>query len=188
MRNGYFFGLWVAFLRHALHSLHPSFLIIKFSALYSCPCGQWVFARCLAPLAKPPTANPFLQCLRSGFITSDNGNPFSILAFMLSPFIPSCLATSATKRSTPSTRYTTVHSRLEDCSLREAHRQLSFEYPRLLFILSSVYLGGLSPISLTNLWKSVFHSSHTVMPRPPYLWYDGLFVFLQRSSILCHTE
>jgi len=158
-----------------------------FSGEYSWPCGQWVLARCLAPLAGPPSANPVVLTTFVGCMTSARVSPFRILSAMVSCLKPSALAVSAILTSTPSTICTMLQALLRDCSFRDAHLQFSGVYPKSLSTRSSVRPGGRAPMSDKNCAKLVFQAVQTVIPRPPYLWYAGLLGLSQRRNIACHV-
>lgn len=74
--------------------------------------------------------------------------------------------------------------RLFPWSSRVAQQQLSLLYPLLFSIRSMVFSGlGLGPISRKNV-SNEDHSSHTVIPRPPYLAYTSGFRSLVQRSIM----
>ena len=75
------------------------------------------------------------------------------------------------------------------CSIFVAHLQLSFEYPRLLFLRSNDIPTGFVPMSFKNVTNPDLpsHSSHTVIPRPPYRGYACALWLVQRSTMLFHV-
>jgi hypothetical protein len=76
------------------------------------------------------------------------------------------------------------------CRCLVAHTQFSFEYPRLLFTLSSDNPSGRGPISSRNASNDSIHRADTDIPRPPYreklIWVGSLhllFILLQMKYI-----
>lgn len=135
---------------HILHRLQPSLLAIRFSGLYSCPFGQWVFALCLAPFAFPPKDKPVLSIFLCGKSISSMLRPFLTRFVMLSDFSPRSFANKAGTISTPSIKKRFTTSLFICCSCLDAHLQFSGKYPFWLSIRSSVNPLGLSPMSATK--------------------------------------
>jgi len=173
---------------HRLQTRHPCCVVLRLSPEYSCPFWQCDFDFWRSPFAAPPSARPPLKKSLSFESISSGPSPLSYRETMVSVFTPTSLATSqASLRSLPIVTIK-LHSLLMACSRFVAQRQFSLQYPLLLSIRSSVYsLLGLAPTSDMKLSKLRIHSSHTDIPRPPYLEYDGCDLFKHRCFIDCQV-
>jgi len=170
---------------HFLQLRQPSFVMRVFSGVNSCPFLQWVFARLAAfdALARYDMSRVFLSL--PGYRISFKGKPLFILLTIVSDFIPSLLASIHGVINIPSMVNLWVFSMFSCCSWRVDHLQFSGKYPLSLSILSSECKGlGISPISSRKFLKLDCHRSQTLIPRPPYLWYEGLLGQLQRFFML----